>query len=325
MPGPAVATDPRSTIRAVAIMGATATGKSALAMAMAREFNGEIISMDSRQVYRGLDIGTAKVDLAARAEIPHHLIDILDPTEPGSAGTHARLAEAAVRDIAARGRVPILAGGTGFYYRALFRGMLTLSIPREASRVIRASFAGRETTELHAELTQLDAARARELSPNDRVRVMRALELVRWSGRPASELYASDSTRGTPAADIVYLKLVLTLPRAELRERIAERTRALFQSGWPEEVARLKESGLPDDAPALTSLGYKEIAAAHRSGQGAAECLNRVIIATRQYGKRQETFFRSESDALWIDITEPDAGTRIQRLVAAFLRRSDPQ
>ena len=147
------ASNPR--IKAVAIMGATGTGKSNLAILMAEIFGGEIISMDSRQVYRGLDIGTGKVTVVERARVPHHLLDILDVSESGSAGRHAAAAEAAIRDIATRGRVPILAGGTGLYFRALFGGLVPVVIPQQELARIRATFAGRETEALHAELARI--------------------------------------------------------------------------------------------------------------------------------------------------------------------------
>ncbi len=314
-----------SAIRAVAILGATATGKSDLAVDLARAFDGEIVSMDSRQVYRGLDIGTGKASVAARRGVPHHLIDILDPAEPVSAGLHAALAGACVRAIAARGQVPILAGGTGLYFRALFGGLVAVSIPRERLAVIRESFFGRATPALHAELAARDPVRAGELSPNDRVRITRALELIAYSGVRASDLYRRQSASADRSSDVVYLKIVLTMPREALRERVAERTRELFDAGWPGEVARLLARGVPVGAPAMRSLGYAELAAALGAGEPPESRFERIVTATRQYAKRQETFFRSEPDAVWIDVTTPGAKREAQRLVAAFLGRPEAQ
>jgi tRNA dimethylallyltransferase len=298
-------------------MGATATGKSRLALSLAQVFDGEIISMDSRQAYRGLDIGTGKVACAERERVPHHLLDFLDVTETGSAGRHAAAAEAAIRGIAARGHLPIAAGGTGLYFRALFGGLVPVVIPRDELARIRTSFVGRETRDLHTELSRLDARRAAEISPNDRVRVTRALELIAYTGAPVSELYAKSSGA---ADDIGYLKLVLTMPREALRARIAERTRELFDSGWVEEVRSLMARGVDPGAPGMQSLGYGVIAAALARGEDPQTCLPEVITLTRQYAKRQETFFRSEKSAVWIDVTRPGAEEEVLARVAEFLR-----
>lgn len=298
-------------------MGATATGKSHLAIALAEEFTGEIVSMDSRQAYRRLDIGTGKVDAEARQRVPHHLLDYLDVNENGSTGRHIAAAEAAMRDIAARGRVPFIVGGTGLYFRTLFSGLIEISIPREEQERIRAGFEGRETEELHAELSRLDPERAAVLSLNDRVRIMRALELFIHTATPATELYAQQKKA---AGDVVYLKLVLSMPREILRERIAARTRELFDAGWVEEVSALVASGVSPNAPGMKSLGYADIADALVQREDPQEVFDRVVTVTRQYGKRQETFFRSEKDAVWLDMTHADAAERARTLVGAFLR-----
>ena len=298
-------------------MGATATGKSRLAISLAQAHDGEIVSMDSRQTYRGLDIGTGKVSAADRARVPHHLLDMLDVTESGSAGRHVAAADVAIRNIATRGRLPILAGGTGLYFRALFGGLVPVVIPREELARIRASFAERETHALHDELARKDPARAAAISVNDRVRVTRALELIAYTGTPVSDLYAQPRSA---AGDIVFLKLVLSMPREKLRERIAERTRELFEAGWVDEVRELLARGTPLDAPGMQSLGYGPIAAALSAGRNPLECLEEVITATRQYAKRQETFFRSEKDALWLDVSVAGGYERAHSLVGAFVR-----
>jgi tRNA dimethylallyltransferase len=296
-------------------MGATATGKSALAMSLATALGGEIVSMDSRQVYRGFDIGTGKVSLAERACVPHHLLDVADPAEVWSAGRHAVLAERAVREIAARGKLPILVGGTGLYFRALFRGLVDVVIPAEDRARIRAAFEGCDTGDLHARLREVDPARADALSPNDRVRITRALELFAYTGEKPSALYAR---QGTDATATGYVKLALFLPRARLRERIAERTRELFEAGWPAEVERLLASGVPVAAPAMNSLGYRAIAKAIERGDDPASCLETVVLETQQYAKRQETFFRSERDAIWIDVSQEGWENEAARNCAPF-------
>jgi tRNA dimethylallyltransferase len=303
-------------IRCVAIMGATATGKSDLAIAVALDVNGEVISMDSRQVYRGFDIGTAKVGRNDRARVTHHLIDILDPIEPSAAGRHAELAREAARAAAGRGHVPVFAGGTGLYFRALFHGLAPVRIPHDVQQRIRGTFTGRSTPSLYRELADVDPARAAQLSPNDRVRITRALEIIAHTGAPASEAIGR---REPSVGEFEYLKIVLTMPRDRLHERVAQRTRALFDAGWVEEVARLREAGVPIDAPAMSGLGYAEIARA-REREDLAGLLERVTIATRQFAKRQETFFRSERDAVWIDVTRADPRDGILTRVRAFLR-----
>jgi tRNA dimethylallyltransferase len=306
----------------VAIMGATATGKSRLAMDLARDFDGEIISMDARQVYRGRDIGTGKVPEAERAAVPHHLLDTLEAQEAGSAGRHAAAAEAAIREIAARRRLPIVAGGTGLYFRALFGGLVPVIIPREEQTRIRESFAGRETALLHDELARVDPARAAMLSPRDRVRVTRALELIAYTGSPVSELYAKAAGA---AKDIAYLKLALTMPREVLRARIAERTRELFAAGWVDEVRTLLASGLDARSPGMQSLGYGAIASALARGDPGESCLAEVTTLTQQYAKRQETFFRGEKEAFWVDVTAAGFNQRVREQVGAFLHGDAPQ
>ncbi len=305
-----------SPIRCVAVMGATATGKTELGISIALAVGGEVVSMDSRQVYRGFDIGTAKVTASDRARVAHHLIDTLEPTDASTAGRHAALARRAARDIAARGGVPVFVGGTGLYFRALFRGLAPVAIPRDAQERIRAGFAGRDTRSLYDELARRDPERAHALSPNDRVRITRALEIIEHTGTPASRALAR---RDPDAGGFMYLKLILTMPRAVLRERIEARTRALFDAGWPAEVARLLDAGVPLDAPAMNSLGYREIAGALRARVDPRTRVDRVVTETRQYAKRQETFFRSEGDAVRIDVTAPGAEAGVHRLVREFL------
>lgn len=313
-------------IRCVAIMGATAVGKSELAIVLAEAFGGEVVSMDSRQVYRGFDVGTGKLSPGERARVPHHLIDVANAEEAWSAGRHAALAERAARDIAARGRVPILAGGTGMYFRSLFGGLVDITIPKDELARIRATLDGHPTDELYRRLVVEDPARAGELSPNDRVRVARALELMAYTGVRPSELYARQQS---PSDDLVYLKLVLFRARSQSRERVAERTRVLFAAGWPREVEALLASGVSLDAPAMNGLGYRSIARAIQDGRDPASCLDAVIVETQQYAKRQETFFRSERDAVWIDVAaagwERDVDARIRVFLAAATGRGEPQ
>ncbi|UCH83819.1 MAG: tRNA (adenosine(37)-N6)-dimethylallyltransferase MiaA [Candidatus Latescibacterota bacterium] len=300
---------------AIAIMGATATGKSELAIRLAETYGGEVISMDSRQVYRGLDIGTGKISPEDQRRVPHHLIDVLDPHEVCTAGSHLRRAVAARDEIAARGRLVIYAGGTGLYFRVLFRGLIDTNIADEELDGVRQSLADTPTEELFGELQLVDPERASELSPRDRVRIQRAVEIYRCTGQTYSD-HVKHRHRN-PEFD--GLKIVLSMPRDRLRERIRERTRELYEAGWVEEVRRLLAAGVTINAPAMDSLGYDLIAGAIERGEDPGATFDDVVMLTQQYAKRQETFFRSESDAVWFDMTDAQTMTKIDGLVRACL------
>jgi tRNA dimethylallyltransferase len=304
-----------STPRAVAIMGATATGKSNLAVTLAEEFGGEIVSMDSRQLYRGFDIGTGKMSLADRRRVPHHLVDILDPNETASAGANLGRADEASAQISARGKTAFFVGGTGLYFRVLFRGIIVASASGDAQKKIREELSSKPTAELYDRLGAIDPERAAALSPGDRVRIIRAIEVHALTGRPHSELISSRSG----SREWRGLKIVLTLPREILRRRIAERTREMFEAGWPDEVRSLLARGVGMDAPAMGSLGYAAIARAILEGKDPQTILAEVVTLTQQYAKRQETFFRSERDARWVDMSKPSAAAEARGLVARFL------
>jgi tRNA dimethylallyltransferase len=301
-------------MKSIAVMGATATGKSDLALDLAVRMGGEIVSMDSRQVYIGMDIGTAKVPRSIRRGVPHHLLDILTPNQANSAGRHAALALEESRKIHERRKIPILVGGTGLYFRAVFDGLLDLDIPKEDLYAVRESFVSKETDELFEELTRCDPERAKQLSPNDRVRITRSLEVTRLTGRPISRLFAEQKA----ATSWEGIKIVLTAPREELRRRIAERTRQMFQNGWVDEVKHLLQGGYVIGDPGMNSIGYGEIARAILDGTDPLLTLDKVITVTRQYAKRQETFFRAEEDAVWIDITTKDFKDNILDIVKGF-------
>lgn len=285
--------------RAIFLMGPTASGKTALALELAERFACDLISVDSALVYRGLDIGSAKPDAATQARFPHRLIDIRDPAEPYSA---ADFRADALREMAAsvaRGRVPLLVGGTGLYFRALQYGLSTLP---QADPELRAGLAAEAATlgwaALHARLAALDPAAAQRIRPADTQRIQRALEVIALSGRPLSEQQG-----GVPARfGYCVLKLALVPERAELHRRIALRLDAMLESGFPDEVRRLRARGdLVPDLPALRAVGYRQ-AWQHLDGAyDADEFRARAIFATRQLAKRQITWLRSELDARWLD------------------------
>lgn len=304
-----------TTQRAVAIMGATATGKSDLAIRLAEALGGEIVSMDSRQVYRGLDIGTGKVSAEDRRRVPHHLVDVLEPHEVNSAGTHVARAETIGEQLAASGKTVFLVGGTPLYFRVLFRGLIDAATPEDEKGRLRKELASETTEALCRRLQGLDPERAAALSPRDRVRIARAIEIAVLTGRTYSQ-HVALQRKASPWAG---LKIVLTLPRAVLRERIARRTREMYDRGWVEEVRTLLARGVRADAPAMGSLGYDVIARALISGGDAVATVEEVIRLTQQYAKRQETFFRSERDACWFDVSAPEAPAEIERRVRGHL------
>lgn len=291
---------------AIVLMGPTASGKTALAMEWAQQLGGEIVSVDSALVYRGLDIGAAKPDAAMLAAVPHHLIDVREPWHPYSAAEFARGASAALAGITARGRVPILAGGTGLYFQALLDGLSPMPEADPALReTIAAEAAAHGWPALHAELASVDARAAAKIKPTDPQRIQRALEVFRLSGKPISEWQAMPSRHRFPFR---VLKLVLApRDRAVLHQRIEQRFDAMLAAGFIEEVQRLRAMPelraveRPLDLPAVRAVGYRQ----------AWECLDglvpesgfrdRAIAATRQLAKRQLTWLRGELDARWFD------------------------
>ena len=296
--------DPRPP--AIALMGPTASGKTALALDWAQRLGGEIVSVDSALVYRGLDIGAAKPTADEQARIPHHLLDLRDPWQAYSAAEFARDARAAIDGILARGRIPILAGGTGLYFHALLHGLAPMP---EADPAIRAGIE-REAGErgwpaLHAELAQVDPVAAARIHATDPQRIQRALEVWRASGRPISEWQRERPTERLP---VRVLRLVLApADRAVLHARIAARFDAMLDAGFLDEVRALRAlPGLqavsrPLDLPAIRAVGYRQ-AWEYLDGQGdAAGFRERGIHATRQLAKRQLTWLRGELDARWFD------------------------
>lgn len=291
----------------VAIVGATATGKSALALALAERLpaGGEIVNADALQVYRGFDVGTAKPDAALRRRVPHHLVDVLDPRERYSAGEFARLARRAIADIAGRGRLPIVVGGSGLYLRALLAGIspIPAADPRLRERLRRRAAAeGLEA--LAAELARLDPETASRLAPGDRQRVLRALEVALASGRPLSA-WIAEQPFGTQS--IAAIRVGLTMPRSILYDRIAGRVARMVESGWLEEIRGLLGQGLGPELPAFQAIGYRQLAHHLRGEWPLARAMEETVRATRRFAKRQETWFRKEPDVTWFSAEDLDA------------------
>ncbi|WP_313232941.1 tRNA (adenosine(37)-N6)-dimethylallyltransferase MiaA [Stenotrophomonas acidaminiphila] len=309
---------------AIALMGPTASGKTAAAIELARRHGGEIVSVDSALVYRGLEIGAAKPDQAERAGIPHHLLDLRDPWQSYSAAEFAADAAAAVRDIVARGRLPILAGGTGLYFRALLQG---LSPMPEADPALRAQIAADADAmgwpALHAQLARVDPAAARRIHATDPQRIQRALEVYRLTGKPISHWQAQPGVARLPAR---VLKLVLApAERALLHARIERRFDLMLAAGFLDEVRRLRAlpqmAGVaaPLDLPAIRAVGYRQAWQFLDGQDTAAGFRDKAIFATRQLAKRQLTWLRGELDARWFDPATDDG--RLQDAVSLFLGR----
>ena len=308
---------------AIALMGPTASGKTALALDWAGRFGGEVVSVDSALVYRGLDIGAAKPDAAEQTRARHHLLDIRDPWEAYSAADFARDARAAIEDIVARGRLPILAGGTGLYFHALLHGLAGMPAADPAVRAaIEAEARERGWPALHAELAAVDPVAAARIGRNDPQRIQRALEVWRISGRPISRWQAAGSA---PARlPVRVLKLVVSpAERAVLHGRIAQRFDAMLAAGFLDEVRALRDlpplraHPAPLDLPAIRAVGYRQ-AWEHLDGRGTlAELRERGIAATRQLARRQLTWLRGQLDARWFDPAVD--GPRLDRAVADFI------
>ncbi len=280
----------------LAIVGATATGKSALGMFLAEELGGEIVSADALQAYRGFDIGTAKPGPEERARVPHHLIDILEPHERYSAGEFARRARAAIAGIQARGRLPLVVGGSGLYLRALFAGISPTPPGDSAVRQrLHERLAEEGLEALTRELERVDPATAERLATGDTQRVLRALEVAEVSGEPLSA-WISRQPFGIQriAADHVGL----TLPRSILYDRIASRVARMMDAGWLGEVARLRSRGLDPGLPAFQAIGYRQLARYVKEEEewSLDRAIAETIRATCRFAKRQETWFRKESD-----------------------------
>lgn len=281
------------------IAGPTATGKSALGLFLAEELGGEIVNADALQAYRGLDIGTAKPTPEERVRVPHHLVDVLEPTERYSAGEFARRARLAIAGIRARGRRPIVVGGSGLYLRALLEGISPVPRgDREVRRELRSRAQEEGLPALYEELWCRDPETARRLPPGDAQRILRALEVVEVSGTPLSEWIAR-----RPYGEVLHpaVRLGLTLPRALLYDAIERRVARMVERGWVDEVRRLLSGGLSPAVPAFQAIGYREIAR-HLEGEWSLErALDETVRATRRYAKRQLTWFRKEPDMTWID------------------------
>lgn len=303
----------------LAIVGPTGTGKSALAVAVARALGGEVINADAFAVYRGLDVGTAKPSPEERAGVPHHLIDVKEPSEPWSAGEFAREARRIAAEVLSRGRLPILCGGTGFYVRTFFDGLFEGPRRNDALRAALGAAAGRRGTSfLHRALRLLDAPSAAGISPNDRARLVRFLEIALTTGRPPSILFREKpGERWTGAS----LKVLLALPRPVLHERISARFDARIVNELPREVQRLLDSGVSPNAPSFSAIGYRQAVDLLEGRLDSSSFREAVLRGTRRFAKRQETWFRREPGVVRIAADRPDAVAAVLDLSRQLFER----
>ncbi|WP_288654838.1 tRNA (adenosine(37)-N6)-dimethylallyltransferase MiaA [uncultured Gemmiger sp.] len=308
--------------RVVAVGGPTASGKTALSVALARAFDGEIINADSMQIYKNLDVGTAKPSAEERQGIPHYLLDFLSPETPYSVADFTAAADPLIRDITARGRLPLVVGGTGLYITSLLSGMAFA--PEKTDPAIRARLQARADTEggaaLYAELQKIDPDYAAQVHPNNLPRVIRALELFEATGRRMS-----DQRREARPAEAPYHALCLCLTcrdRAVLYSRIDRRVDEMVESGVLDEARQVYDHR---DAyrTAAQAIGYKEFFPYFEGTAGLTECTERLKQATRNYAKRQLTWFRRQNDAVWLYLDEEDVTEHACTLVRAFLHNEE--
>jgi tRNA dimethylallyltransferase len=281
------------------LAGATATGKSEVALLLAERLGGEIISVDSMQVYRGLDIGTAKPGPAERARVPHHLIDVAEIHEAFDAAQFARLARAAVKDIQARGKLPILCGGTGLYFKAFLEGV---GDAPPANAKLRAELEATPMEDLLRELEAKDPATFAKIDRQNPRRVIRALEVIRLTSRPFSAQRAAWSD--SPSSFLLHPSSFFWVVRdpEDLHARINARVNLMFRRGLVEEVRELLKRGLAENKTAMQAIGYRQVVEHLRGERGLPETIELVKIRTRQFAKRQMTWFRRHAPVKWLAV-----------------------
>jgi tRNA dimethylallyltransferase len=309
----------------IAVVGATAAGKSGLAVALARALGGEVVNADSMQLYQGMDIGTAKEPEAAWQGVPHHLLDIWPVTRTASAAEYATLARVAISDIIGRGRVPILVGGSGLYVRAALGDLEFPGTDDGVRARLEDELARLGPAELHARLARLDPAAAAAILPGNGRRIVRALEVIEISGRPFAATMPRYESRGSGVQgrpDPPAVQVGLTMPRAELDQRIAARVDRMWRAGFEAEVRRLVQAGLREGKTASRALGYRQMLR-YLDGEGTLDDARRETVkATRRFARRQESWFRRDPRVTWLDASGTVVADRSERLLGEALRHA---
>ena len=306
---------------AVLLMGPTASGKTELAIRLREALDGELISVDSAMVYRGMDIGTAKPDAEILARAPHRLIDICDPATPYSAADFREDALRAMDEVAAAGRTPILVGGSMLYFRALCFGMAAMpSASPETREALAARFDEEGGDALHRELASVDPVAAAGMHPNNRQRLLRALEVYQVSGRPISDFWSDENNAGE-GQSLPYRTLAIALSppeRADLHQRIERRFHAMLEQGLMEEVRAFQERGdLSLNLPSMRAVGYRQVWEHIEGKTGYNEMIERALAATRQLAKRQITWLRRWPDCHWLDGGDPKSLEKALKIIKA--------
>lgn len=301
--------------RPILIAGPTAVGKSEVALLLAEQLGGEIISVDSMQVYRGLDIGTAKPSPADRARVPHHLIDVVDLAEPFDAAKFAELAHRAVKEIQTRGRVPVLCGGTGLYFKAFLDG---LGEAPPADPKLRAGLEATPLSGLLHELKEHDPVTFEKIDRQNPRRVIRAVEVIRLTGKPFSQQRAN----WNPASGIQHPGspfFGLTRSASDLDARVNARVEIMFERGLVDETRILLEHGLAQNKTAMQAIGYRQVVGHLRGERSLPETIELVKIRTRQFAKRQMTWFRKQAGGRWLELASTDDAVTVANRIGQIV------
>lgn len=301
----------------IAIAGPTASGKSDLALRLAKQLHGEIVCMDSMQIYRRMDIGTAKPTREDQLAVPHHMLDIIDPVDSYAVADYAQDTEKVIFEVASRGRLPILTGGTGLYLKALMHGMSLGRAGSDEKLRERLNAIAREAdgrSRLHAMLEKVDPVSAGKLHPNDVRRVVRALEVYELTGEPISQQKQEEEER-----PFSVLPLAIDIPRAELYARLEKRVHLMMQAGLLEEVKALMDSGVTRQMQSMQGIGYKELIPVVEGTCTLDEAVWQIILNTRHYAKRQGTWLRTEPRTIWISQTGEERYQTALALIDRFI------
>lgn len=304
-----------------AVVGPTASGKTTAAIALCQALGGEVVSMDSMQVYQGMDIGTAKPDVVERAGVPHHLMDVVAPGTPFSVTEYRDLADAAIADILARGRLPVLCGGTGFYLNALTQEMDFAEASADVTfraelEQIAAAEAGKQ--KLHARLAEIDPQAAERLHANDTRRVIRALEIYHTTGQPMSAHAINLSGTARRYTPVI---VGVNYPREQLYARINQRVEQMVRQGLLDEAKALRKQGIAEESQAMQAIGYKELWPVLRGDQPLAEAVFAIQQNTRRYAKRQLTWFTHDHRVTWFNHADFADAAALHAAVNGFVRR----
>ncbi|CAN5511730.1 tRNA (adenosine(37)-N6)-dimethylallyltransferase MiaA [soil metagenome] len=303
-----------SAVPVVAVVGATASGKTALSLDLAERLGGEIVNTDAMQVYRGMDVGTAKVPLVERRGIPHHLLDLFDVTVPATVAQFQALARDVVADCRGRGVPPVLVGGSALYTRAVLDGFEFPGTDPAVRARLEAELDEVGSGALHRRLADLDPAAAARIEPANGRHVVRAIEVVEITGRPYSATLP-EPTYVLPGT----VQIGVRIPRAVLDERIVERVRRMWEAGLVEEVRGLAEHGLRDGRTAQRALGYSQVLSFLDGGCSEEEALERTVLGTRRFARRQESWFFKDGRIAWVGWDDPDRLERAEEAVRAAI------